>query len=135
MPKTYGRLTELNAGLIKLRRNVHDVKPDYENIVNKFMEAAAIQGAEHMRTHARWKDNRGHRKDRVPGEARAGLGTTTELETSHKVIWFLHGVDYGIWLEIKNHGKYQIIMPTVAIMGKSLLKSLRGTLSAMREHA
>lgn len=133
MAKTYGRLTELNAGLVKLRRNVKAVKPDYERIVNLSMEAAAIQGAEHMRTHARWKDDRGHRKDRVPGDARAGLGTATELETSHKVIWFFHGVDYGIWLEIKNHGKYQIIMPTVALMGKSLLKSLRGTLSSLRE--
>jgi hypothetical protein len=131
--KTYGRLTELNAGLVRLRRNVEDVRPDYEKIIDSSMMTTAEQGAAYMREHAPWRDDRGNRKDRVPGEARAGLHTETELEGSHKSIYFLHGVDYGIWLEISNHGKNQIIMPTVAKMGKSLMKSLRGTLSALRE--
>lgn len=133
MPKTYGRLTELNRGLIKLRSNVGDVKPDYEKVINTFMSAAAVQGADHMRTHAPWRDDRGNRKDRVPGAARAGLHTATELKGTHKTIWFLHSVSYGIWLEIKNHGKNQIIMPTVAKTGRELMQSLRGTLNAIRK--
>lgn len=133
MAKSYGRLSELNSGLVRMKRNVAAVKPDYERVINSFMGITAVQGQEAMRTGARWRDDRGHRKDRVPGAARAGLNTKTELAGTHKTIWFLHGVDYGIWLEIKNRGKYQIIMPTVAKMGKQLMKSLRGTLSALRE--
>lgn len=133
MAKTYGRLTELNVGLVKLRRNVAAVKPDYEKVIDSFMTLTATDGEAYMKEHARWRDGRGNRKDRVPGAARAGLSTIPELAGTHKVIWFLHGVPYGIWLEIKNHGKLQIIMPSVAVMGKRLMKSLRGTLSGLRE--
>lgn len=133
MAKRYGRVSELNAGLVKLADNCRAVRPDYEKVIDAFMVLAAVAGEEQMKQKARWRDDGGNRKDRVPGEARAALFTGTSLEGSHKRIRFSHGVDYGIWLEISNHGKYQIIMPTVAAQGKKLMKSLRGTLSAMRE--
>jgi hypothetical protein len=133
LAKRYGRLTELNSGLVKLRDNCRDVKPDYEKVVDAFMTLAAVQGQERMKQKAPWRDSTGNRDDRVPGAARAGLFTATNLDGSHKSILFSHGVDYGIWLEISNHGKDQIIMPTVASMGKQLMKNLRGTLSALRE--
>jgi hypothetical protein len=134
LAKRYGRLTELSAGLVKLRENVRDVKPDYEKVINAFMTLAALQGEARMKERAPWRDSTGHRDDRVPGAARAGLFTATNLQGSHKTILFSHSVDYGIWLEISNHGKYQIIMPTVAAQGRELMKSLRGTLSALREY-
>jgi hypothetical protein len=109
------------------------VKPDYEKVIDAFMTLTAVQGEARMKEKAPWRDSTGNRKDRVPGEARAGLFTGTDLQGSHKSIRFSHGVDYGIWLEISNHGKDQIIMPTVAAMGKELMKNLRGTLSALRE--
>lgn len=133
MAKTYGRLTDLNAGLVKLRDNVKDVSPDYEKVIDAFMTVNAVEGEEQMKEKAPWRDSTGNRDDRVPGAARAALNTTTNLQGSHKVERFSHGVDYGIWLEISNNGKDQIIMPTVAAMGKKLLKSLRGTLSALRD--
>lgn len=133
MAKTYGRLSELNSGLVRLRRNVQDVKPDYEKVVDAFMTLTAVAGQERMREKAPWNDSRGHHKDRVPGAARAGLFTVANLEGNHKSILFSHGVDYGIWLEISNNGKDQIIMPTIAVMGKQLMKRLRGTLSSLKE--
>ncbi|TGB37875.1 hypothetical protein [Mycolicibacterium peregrinum] len=133
MAKRYGRLSELNSGLVKLRDNVKDVEPDYEKVVDAFMTIAAVDGEAQMKEKAPWRDSKGNRDDRVPGEARAALSTVTDLAGNHKSIWFLHGVDYGIWLEISNNGKDQIIMPTVAAMGKKLMKSLRGTLNTIRK--
>jgi hypothetical protein len=133
MAKTYGRLTLLNSGLVKLANNCRDVKPDYEKVIDSFMVLTAVAGEEQMKEKARWRDDGGNRKDRVPGEARAALSTTTDLARPDKRIRFSHGVDYGIWLEISNHGKFQIIMPTVAAQGRKLMKNLRGTLSALRE--
>ncbi|AXN43467.1 hypothetical protein MM1218R_01519 [Mycobacterium marinum] len=133
MAKSYGRLTELNSGLVRLRDNVKDVKPDYERLVDTQMRLAAVEGEAYMKEHAPWRDSTGNRKDRVPGAARSGLNTTTSLEFSHKSITFSHGVDYGIWLEIENNGKDQIIMPSVAVMAKRLMKSLRGSLSELRK--
>lgn len=133
MAKRYGRLSELNSGLVRLRDSVKDVEPDYEKVVDAFMTITAVDGEAQMKEKAPWRDSKGNRDDRVPGEARAALSTRTELEGKHKSIWFLHGVDYGIWLEISNNGKDQIIMPTVAAMGKTLMKSLRGTLNTVRK--
>lgn len=133
MAKRYGRLSELNSGLVKLADNCRAVRPDYEKVIDSFMLLTAVQGEGQMKEKAPWNDNDGNRNDRTPGAARAGLNTATNLTGSHKTIRFSHGVDYGIWLEISNHGKDQIIMPTVAAMGKKLMKNLRGTLSAMRE--
>lgn len=133
MAKTYGRLTELNAGIAKLRDNVRDVGPDYEKVVNATMTLAADEGETRMKERAPWSDNTGNRDDRQPGQARAALFTATNLTGTHKSIYFSHGVDYGIWLEISNHGQHQIIMPTVAFMGRKLMKSLRGTLNTVRK--
>lgn len=133
MAKRYGRVSELNSGLVKLRNNCRDIRPDYEKVIDSFMVLTAVQGEAQMKAKAPWRDSHGNRDDRVPGTARAALFTATRLDGSHKSILFSHGVDYGIWLEISNHGKDQIIMPTVASMGKKLMKSLRGTLSALRE--
>lgn len=135
MARAYGRLTELNRGLIKLRGNVSELKDDYERTINATMALTAVDGTAYMKQHARWRDDTGNRKDRIPGAARAGLKAVPELKGSHKSIWFLHGVDYGIWLEIKNNGKWQIIMPAVAEMGKRMMKSLRGSLSQVRKNA
>lgn len=133
MAKTYGRVSELSSGLVKLRDNVRAVKPDYEKVVDAFMTVAAAEGETRMQQRAPWNDTTGNRDDRQPGAARAALFTATNLQGTHKTILFSHGVDYGIWLEISNHGKDQIIMPTVAFMGRSLMKSLRGTLNAVRK--
>lgn len=130
--KQYGRLTELNSGLVRLRNNVRDVGPNYEKVVDAIMMLAAAQGQDRMRLRAPWRDNTGNRDDRVPGAARAGLHTVPMLKGRHKSILFSHGVDYGIWLEVKHNGKDQIIMPTVAFMGRELMKSLRGSLNTVR---
>ncbi|OBC11466.1 hypothetical protein A5784_35145 [Mycobacterium sp. 852013-50091_SCH5140682] len=119
--------------MVKLRDNVKDVEPDYEKVVDTFMAIAAADGEATMKEKAPWRDSDGNRDDRVPGQARAALFTATELSGKHKSILFSHGVDYGIWLEISNNGKDQIIMPTVAAQGKKLMKSLRGTLNTLRK--
>lgn len=133
MAKTYGRLTELNSGLSRLRDNVREINPDYERVLNTQMMLAAGDGEAYMKQHAPWNDSSGNRKDRVPGAARAGLNTKTELEGRHKKIWFLHGVDYGIWLETKHNGKDQVIMPSIAVIAKRLMRSLRGSLSEAKK--
>lgn len=133
MAKTYGRLSELNVGLVKMGENARSIGPEFEKVVDAFMTVAAVEGEERMKAKAPWNDSTGNRDDRVPGAAREGLFTAPSLVGDHKSILFSHGVDYGIWLEIKNHGKDQIIMPTIAFIGRKLMKNLRGALTAMRK--
>jgi hypothetical protein len=133
LAKSYGRVSELKAGIVKLADNCRQVEPDYDRVINSFMTLAAVDGEAQMKEKAPWKDSEGNRDDRTPGQARAALFTATNLAGTHKSILFSHGVDYGIWLEISNNGKDQIIMPTIAASGKKLMKSLRGTLNLVRK--
>ncbi|KLO25924.1 hypothetical protein ABW16_21555 [Mycolicibacter heraklionensis] len=82
-----------------------------------------------MKTHARWDDNDGNRNDRTPGAARAGLSTTPDVAGDTKSILFSHGVNYGIWLETKHHGKFEIILPAVLHIGRILMEKTEGSLA------
>ncbi|WP_152967034.1 hypothetical protein [Mycobacterium heckeshornense] len=117
------------AELAKLRDNTKQVASDYEHTLNDLIIDAAVEGETYMKEHAPWRDDTGNRKDRTPGAARAGLFTVPDIEGDHKAIVFSHSVDYGIWLEIKNNGKDEIIMPSVKTIGEKLMEGTEGSLN------
>ena len=69
----------------------------------------AQEGEAYMRSNAPWND--------VTGNARSGLTGEVEAGSKGATVYYFHQVPYGIWLEIANSGKYQIILPTVQRMG------------------
>lgn len=66
------------------------------------------------------------------GNARTGLFGTAERDVARKLvtIYLSHGpdIDYGIWLELANGGRYQIIMPTIERHLPELMADLRAML-------
>lgn len=122
-------------GLESLRLNTESLGERYNEVIDERIdEVAVVGGAAYMKEHAPWNDSTGNRKDRVPGAARAGLNaeeTSSGLEFSHshKEITFSHSEEYGIFLETKNNGKDQIIMPSVKAVGEKLMASLTGSLN------
>lgn len=121
--------TGMTAGLAKLRHNVEQLDDDYEDTLNGIVIEEAEAGEVWMKAHARWKDDDGNRKDRVPGAARAGLNTVPDVGGDQKSILFSHEVDYGIWLETSQNGKFEIIMPAVLHIGNELMRKTEGSLS------
>jgi len=117
------------AGLARLRENIEQFDDDYEDTINALVIEEAEVGEAWMKENARWRDNDGNRKDRVPGAAREGLNTTPDVSGDTKTILFSHGVNYGIWLEIKHHGKFEIILPAVLHIGEELMAKTEGTLA------
>lgn len=107
---------------VELKANV----AEFPSKVNKYLtlttDFAKGKGVDQMKLKAPWTDR--------TGAARAGLNGDTEHLGSGPVgfsehrIKFAHGVDYGIWLEIANSGKFQIIMPTVVAIGKAVMKTI-----------
>lgn len=51
------------------------------------------------------------------GNARSGLFGTAETDLAKNlvIVYLSHGpaIDYGVWLELANGGRYQVIMPTI----------------------
>lgn len=61
------------------------------------------------------------------GDAREGLQAQAHTNPLEYVIVLAHGVDYGIWLEVRWGGQYAIIMPTLEYMGDVLMSELKLT--------
>lgn len=62
------------------------------------------------------------------GDARKSIGHKVEAE-AHAIKGHLFiGVDYGVFLELSNQGKYRIIRPTIDNARSVLIQSLKGIL-------
>lgn len=59
------------------------------------------------------------------GNARQGLFGTVDAGDKRISIILAHTMSYGVFLELANGGKYQIILPTVASNVKPLLEDLK----------
>ena len=59
------------------------------------------------------------------GRARQSLNSDSKWVGSKVRVSLSHGVDYGIWLELCNEGKYSIIMPTINKEGPAVMEGLK----------
>ena len=106
-----------------LNRNVAGFQDQVHQYVTLATDFAAEQTVAQMKLKAPWTDR--------TGAARGGLHSVTRhnKRTKKHNVTFSHGVDYGIWLEVANSGKYAIIMPTVLAVGKEIMSALDGMLN------
>lgn len=62
----------------------------------------------YMKQNAPWTDR--------TGAARSGLGSKVEINATSVAIVLYHSVEYGVYLEVNNGGRYAIIQPTMEAM-------------------
>jgi hypothetical protein len=104
---------------VELRGNIAEFGPKVNKFLTVTTDFAKGKGVDQMKLKAPWTDR--------TAAARGGLNGITEhsgqgpIGFTRHAITFAHGVDYGIWLEVANSGKFQIIMPTVLAVGKSVM--------------
>jgi len=79
-------------------------------------EYGATRGEAYMKREARWRDQ--------TGNARNGLFTATEHTPRRHRIIHAHSVPYGIWLEVRWSGRYQIIVPALRQTGQDVMRVL-----------
>ncbi|AHN84033.1 hypothetical protein GJ25_gp022 [Mycobacterium phage Hawkeye] len=110
---------EFNYNDIEIRSNIADLERKVDKAVDDTMSYHALEGTKYMKENAPWTDRTTAARNglhAIPSQPRPGL---------HEIV-FSHTVHYGIWLEIANSGRYQIIMPTVSHEGQLLMQRLRG---------
>jgi hypothetical protein len=71
-----------------------------------------------------WAKENAPWKDRT-GDARERLHATVEETGPIGTIVLSHGVDYGIWLEVKNAGAYAIIAPAIDYWAPIVMRDLQ----------
>lgn len=105
----------------RMRQKVQSMDSRVNQAIGAVVDYHGLLGEGAMRSNAVWTDR--------TGAARSSLSTDVEHSGSKHTITFAHGVHYGIWLEIANSGRYQVIMPTIREVGPMLMNNLRGLLS------
>lgn len=107
---------------IQLVKNLTEFGPKINKTITLTTDFGGQRGQREMKLKAPWHDD--------TGAARNGLNVnvdhsgTSGIGFALHVLTFAHAVTYGIWLEVANNGKYQIIMPTVLATGKEVMKAL-----------
>jgi len=80
------------------------------------MEFYAPQVEAYAKNNAPWQDR--------TSNARNGLAAQSFKESNNVGIVLYHQVPYGIWLEVKNSGRFEIINPTIDHYGPIVLGKL-----------
>lgn len=103
---------------IKLKKNLREFPDKVDRAIRATMDYTGVESTKRMKEDAPWTDR--------TTAARNGLHTVNNFAPPKYELILSHTVPYGIWLEIANSGKYEIIMPTVRKQGDVLMKRLRG---------
>lgn len=105
----------------ELERKMHKILDDVDNQINHIMDYNAVWGTAWMKLNAPWTDE--------TGAARASLIAVAAHEGSQRTITVAHGVHYGIWLEVANSGRFQILAPAMRAIAHNVMQSFEGLLS------
>lgn len=88
--------------------------------VAQIVETQAARGEGLAKISAPWQDQ--------TGRARSGLRGTSDVSGDKAEIVLSYNVDYGIWLELANSGRFATVIPTMEIIGAETVHALGGVL-------
>lgn len=87
-------------------------------------EYRATQAEAWMKMNAPWTDRTGAARSGLRAVAVNNAGTSI-------IIKLFYSVHYGIWLELKNSGRYAVLVPALRVQGQALMASLNGLFSRL----
>lgn len=99
--------------------------PEWDEVARQAFEDAAQQVADAARSNAIWEDQ--------TGDARAGLEAKAEIIGGDVVLTLYHTVDYGLWLEVIQNGRFGIIMKTLQEESPRILSDTADKVSTARQ--
>lgn len=114
MAKSSAKLTW--SGEDTLIANTRNLAPRIDKAVTAATDLYGMRIETAAKKNAPWTDR--------TGNARNGLRTMVFHGDKEHVIVLYHQVSYGIWLEVRWDGRYEIIRPTINNQGKALMKML-----------
>ncbi len=79
--------------------------PEWDQVAQEAFESARAGVEEYARSNAPWEDR--------TGNARAGLEANVSNGGGDVTMTLGHTVEYGLWLEVIQNGKFATIMPTL----------------------
>lgn len=106
-----------NFDISGLLRGLDNLESKTDQALRAYAEgSAAPKLVSYGKEHAPWTDR--------SGDARRTLGTQVLKMAGGYRIEFMHGVAYGIWLELANEKRFAIIEPTIRAKAPDIFKGL-----------
>jgi hypothetical protein len=99
-----------------LGRNLATMDEKVHHFIATDLNTAAARGREQMYQDRPWRDR--------TSKARNGLWSDTDTHGGNYRLWMGHGVQYGIYLEKSNGGRFQVVMPTLIATAHAFMESL-----------
>lgn len=108
----------LGYGLLHLMEGVNDR-------ARRAFEDGADQVVAYAKATAPWEDR--------SGDAREGLNADVYETTEGVVLDLFHTVNYGLWLETIQNGRFAVIMPTLETYASELFANAGGNIGSVEE--
>lgn len=100
----------------EIRKNIATLDAKTKKAIALAFAFQAARSTGYMKIQAPWTDR--------TTAARAGLHADASHSGSRFELVLAHAVSYGIWLEVANSGKYQIILPALRQASRELTSLL-----------
>lgn len=100
-----------------ISRGLHSLTREIKSEANQIIHRRMLEAVAFAQDKAPWTDR--------TGNARRSIDTSDLSSGSELRHALLIGVDYGIWLELANQGKYRIIGPTMEVYAPQINRDLR----------
>lgn len=100
----------------ELRRGFGSIGDRVDRAISTVMDYNAAYAEEWMKSNAPWTDR--------TGAARSGLMAIPFNQGSVHELFLAYSVYYGIWLEIANSGRYQVLQPAMRHVGQKILEDI-----------
>lgn len=102
----------------EIRQNIDKLEKKTKRAVDGIFELQAARSTAYMKTNAPWTDR--------TTAARSGIAATANNSAQSWEIIYAHAVKYGIWLEIIQHGRFSIILPSIRVAMHELTSLING---------
>lgn len=99
--------------------------PEWDDVAVEAFEDAADDVLSQARDNAPWADR--------SGDAKAGLRVNVEKDNGDIVLTLFHTVEYGLWLEVIQSGRFATILPTLERYGKTVMEEAATKIANARQ--
>lgn len=117
----YQRSFSFNQG--DLGAHLAVIDDQINDFIDNTMEEAAAEGEKTMKAEAPWRDR--------TRDARSGLWAGTYASGNKRILDMGHSVSYGVYLEERWGGRYQVVMPVLVRTGRAVMRSLEDMFAEM----
>lgn len=115
--------TIIKFDVSEIIKRTNDLRDTIERGATAVCQKVATDSESDMKTNAPWTDQTSNARNGLKARAVIGGNSSFGFKAEYAVVLF-HTMPYGIWLEVRNSGKYAIILPVLQRQGPRAMNLL-----------